>query len=374
MGFVNSDKNNGEDRVFGNRLRLARKKAGLSLQALAAQVSPPVSAQAIGKYETGKMMPSSSVLVGLSKALGVSLDFLMSSQVAELSGIEFRKHSGTSAQDRARAEAIVIEKLEDYLAVEDILGLKAPDDPFAKVRCDNVRRWEEIDQKARELRREWKLGNDPIPSLTDLLEDKGIKVIEADLPERFDGLACDVKQSGGKPDTEVVVISTRTNVERKRFNLAHELAHRVIRGSADPEIKLEKAMNRFAGAFLAPTDHLRGELGENRQGITWHELIRLKQFYGISAAAMLIRLRDVGLLPEATVEYAFRTYARAWRTSEPEPIRDGEGFGAFERPQRFERLVYRALAEELISPLRAAQLLKRPLASIEEQIRGPRNS
>ena len=93
---------------------------------------------------------------------------------------------------------------------------------------------------------------------------------------------------------------------------------------------------------------------------------------GMSAAAMLIRLRDVGLLPEATVEYAFRTYARTWRTSEPEPIRDGEGLGAFEKPLRFERLVYRALAEEMISPVRAAQLLKRPLASIEQEIRGPR--
>ncbi len=89
--------------MFADRLRLARKRAGLSLQALSERISPPISAQAISKYESGKMMPSSSVLVGLGKALGVSLDFLMSGQVAELSGVEFRKHSGTSAQDRAHA-------------------------------------------------------------------------------------------------------------------------------------------------------------------------------------------------------------------------------------------------------------------------------
>ena len=88
---------------------------------------------------------------------------------------------------------------------------------------------------------------------------------------------------------------------------------------------------------------------------------------------MLIRLRDVGLLPEATVDYAFRTYARAWRTDEPSPIEDGQGLGAFEKPLRFERLVYRALAEEMISPVRAAQLLKAPLAKIEEEMRGPRD-
>jgi len=341
--------------MFAERLKLARKRAGLSLQSLSELVSPPVSAQAISKYEGGKMMPSSSVLVGLGKALGVSLDFLMSGQVAELSGVEFRKHSGTSAKDRAHAEALVIEKLEDYLAIEDILGLGEADDPFAEVRCDAVGSPDEIEHKARELRRKWELGNDPIPSITDLLEKKGVKVIEADLPERFDGLACAVKRTGDKPDTEVVVISSRTNIERKRFNLAHELAHRVIKDVADPtSMKLE-------------------EVGEGRHGITYHELIRLKRFYGMSAAAMLIRLRDVGLLPEATVDYAFRTYARAWRTDEPSPIEDGQGLGAFEKPLRFERLVYRALAEEMISPVRAAQLLKVPLAKIEEEMRGPRD-
>lgn len=359
--------------MFEQRLRLARKKAGLSMQGLADRVSPKVTAQAISKYEAGKMMPSSAVLVGLGKALGVSLDFLMGGQVEALSGLEFRKHSGTSAQDRALAEAIVTEKLEDYLAIEEILELDPPPDPFGELRCDCVESLEAIDDKARELRRHWKLGIDPIPSMTGLIEDKGIKVIEADLPERFDGLTCDVKRSDGRPDTEVVVISSRGNVERKRFNLAHEVAHRVIRKTGNPEIKLEKAMNRFAGAFLVPAEHLREEAGASRHGMTYHELIRLKRFYGISAAAMLMRLGQVGILPETAVAYAFRSYARPWRKKEPEPIADEEGFGAFERPLRFERLVWRALGEELISPVRAAQLLKLPLNVIEREIRGPRD-
>jgi Zn-dependent peptidase ImmA (M78 family) len=360
--------------MFADRLKLARKRSGLSLQALSERVSPPVSAQAISKYEGGKMMPSSSVLLGLGKALGVSLDFLMSGEVAELSGVEFRKSSGTSAADRAHAESLVIEKLEDYLAIEAVLGLEEQAYPFADVRCDVVGSPDEVEAKAKLLRETWNLGNDPVPSITDLLEKRGIKVIEADLPERFDGLACSVKRTGGKPDTEVVVVSCRTNIERKRFSLVHELAHRVIKSVADPaELKLEKAMHRFAGAFLAPADHLRKEVGEGRHGITYHELIRLKRFYGMSAAAMLMRLRDVGLLPEATVEYAFRTYARAWRSDEPSPIQDGQGLGAFERPLRFERLVYRALAEDMISPARAAQFLKIPFAKIEEEMRGPRD-
>ena len=171
--------------MFGQRLKLARKRAGLSMQALADRVTPSVSAQAISKYEADKMMPSSSVLVGLGKALGVSLDFLLGGQVEALESVEWRKNSTASAQDRAMAESIVIEKLEDYLAIEGILEMQLAEDPFADLRVDHVDSEEAIDAKAREVRRAWKLGIDPIPSMTALLEDKGLKVIEADLPERL---------------------------------------------------------------------------------------------------------------------------------------------------------------------------------------------
>ena len=358
--------------MFGQRLRLARKKAGLSMRNLAGRLSSPVSAQAISKYEAGRMMPSAAVLVDISTTLNVSLDFLMGGQVEALEAIEFRRHSATSAKDRARAEAVVTEALENYLAIEDILELEPPGDPFADVRCDQVASFDEVEEKAVELREHWNLGVDPIPSVTGLLEAHGIKVIEADLPARFDGLACGVKRSGNRPATEVVVISRRTNVERRRLTLAHELAHRVIRDTGNPAVKVEKAMQRFAGAFLAPAAHLRAHVGTPRQGVTYRELMRLKRFYGVSAAAMLIRLRDVGILPAAAIEYAFRTYARPWRTSEPEPIAGDEGLGAFEKPSRFERLVWRALGEELISPVRAGQLLERSLTAVEREIRGPR--
>ena len=360
--------------MFGQRLRLARRKAGLSMRDLAGRLSAPVSAQAISKYEGGRMMPSSAVLVDLARTLDVSLDFLMGGQVSALEGIEFRKHSRTSAKDRARAEAIVTETLEDYLTIEDILELDPFGDPFAGLRWSRIETLDEAETKAGALREHWALGVDPISSVTGLLEAHGIRVIEADLPARFDGLACGVKRSGNRSDADVIVISGRTNVERKRLTLAHELAHRVIRDAAHPAaVKIEKAMQRFAGAFLVPAVHLREEVGARRHSITYRELMRLKRFYGLSATAMLIRLRDVGVLSAAAIEYAFRTYARSWRTTEPEPITDREGLGAFEKPLRFERLVWRALGDELISPLRAAQLLKRPLGDVEAEIRGPRD-
>ena len=356
--------------MFGQRLRLARKRAGLSLRSLAERVDPKVTAQAISKYEAGKMMPSSAVLVGLGEALDVSLDFLMSNRVDVLDGLEFRKDSGTSARDRARAEAVLIDNLERYLTIEEVLGIPPQGDCFAHCYCDSVADEAEIDERADRLREEWDLGMDPVPSLTALLEEKGIKVVEADFPERISGLACRAVRQG-EVVADAVVVSKRTNVERKRFTLAHELAHKIIRSTANPAIKLEAAMNRFAGAFLVPGRSLLEKVGARRRRVTYYEIARLKHAYGVSAAAMLVRLGQVGVLRPSAMRRAFATFARSWLTSEPEPIREGEGFGAFERPQRFRRLVWRAVGEELISPVRGAALLGESLEMVEWQVSGP---
>ena len=68
--------------LFGKRLRLARKASGLSLCELAESV--PAKINAIRKYETGKALPSSALLVDIAKALDVPIDFLMGEQVEEV--------------------------------------------------------------------------------------------------------------------------------------------------------------------------------------------------------------------------------------------------------------------------------------------------
>src|SRR5687768_1696613 len=109
--------------MFGDRLKLARKKAGFSLRSLSEALDGRVTAQAIGKYERGEMMPSSGIMLALAKILDVSLDYLMGAQVQKLDGIEFRKKTGTSAKARARVEADVIEHVERYLTIEETLEL-----------------------------------------------------------------------------------------------------------------------------------------------------------------------------------------------------------------------------------------------------------
>lgn len=356
--------------MFAKRLRLARKRSGLSMRELADKMNSRVTVQAISKYEAGKMLPSSSVLVELGKALDVSLDFLMSAQVESIDKLEFRKHSRASARDRAKAEAIMIDNLERYLAIEHILGMPNDMNWIENTRYDSVAYETQIDAWADKLRKAWNIGKGPISSVCEILEEKGIKVIEDDLPESVNGLGCHVLRDG-KPVAEAVVVSNRINVERKRFTLAHELAHRLICSTGNLTITLEGAVDRFAGAFLLPNQSLQEEVGAHRQRITYSEIIYLKHKYGVSAAMVLVRLGQVGIQKSTAVRHAFATFARSWRHSEPEPIGPEHSFAIFERPRRFKRLVLRALSEELISPLRAAELLQLPLDSVEQLISGP---
>ena len=355
--------------MFGDRLKLARKKAGYSLQGLSDALNHRVSAQALGKYERGEMTPSSGVLIRLAKALDVSLHYLLSEQVQKLDEVEFRKTAGTTARERARVSAEVIDRLQRYLSVEEILGLDSGAWHTLKSRNRFLGEENEGEVIAEDIRREWRLGIDPIPNMTALLEDHGIKVLVIDLPERVSGLTCLVQRQRHKKKAPVIVVNRKLTLERRRFTLAHELAHRLI--DASSPVNHEKASNIFAGAFLVPRDHLTREAGRIRHAIGYRELIHLKRRYRVSAAMLLVRCRQTGVIDQSTLAYAFQTFARGWRSSEPEPLEASGKEGLYEAPRRFERLCYRALAEDFISPGKAGELLRQPLDKIEQGLRGP---
>ena len=315
------------------------------------------------------MLPSSAVLVGLAKELNVTLDFLMSSQVEVLKGLHVRGRIRASARDLARVEATLVDHLERYLAIESIFDLR---DSVQWIECLEIGKdlcEERIEEKALELREVWSVGIDPIPSVTTLLEDKGIKIVLDDLPESIDGLACDAIREG-KANIQAVIVSTRLSQERRRFTLIREMAHNLL-GSTSESSNLErKACERFASAFLIPRPHLIAQVGSSRHRLTYFEIMRLKQMYGVPAATMLDRLGQVGILPLHAVRRGFSTFARRWRIEEPEPSAcDRKGLSE-EVPNRFDFLVSRAVGERLISSARAATLLNESVEEVELRING----
>jgi Zn-dependent peptidase ImmA (M78 family) len=355
--------------VIAHRLKLARRKAGFSLRNLSAAMAEKVTAQAIGKYERGESTPSSGVLLALSKALGVTLSYLLDTQRIELSGVEFRTKANTSTQDRAQVETEVLEWIERYLQIELVLELDSAQwhCPVSKRKLREPRDAEKL---AADVREKWGLGVDPIPNMTELLEEQGLKVLIVPLPERVSGFTCLVKRLNGA-DLPVIVVNMQFSLERRRLTLGHELAHCLIDTNSLSNKDEERAASVFADAFLMPREHLRREVGKHRNALSYKELVDLKRLYGVSGAALLMRLRQIDVISQSTLIYAFQSIARGWRTQEPEELEPSNERGLRERPLRFERLCYRALAEGLISLSKAAELLRRPVPEVEEALKGP---
>lgn len=358
--------------MIGDRIRLARRKAGLSLRDLSSAMNGKVTAQAIGKYERGEDIPSSGVLMALARALHVSVPYLLDTRGLELTGVEFRKRATTTARDRAHVETEVLEWVERYVQIESILDLDSTQwqSPVSSPR--RVRKIEDAENLASEVRERWKLGIDPIPNMTELLEEKGLKVLIVPLPDRVSGVTCLVGQPDGDPKLPVIVVNGRFSLERRRLTLAHELAHRLIHPGSLLDKDEEKAATVFAGAFMMPREHLLREVGKHRHALGYKELIDLKRLYRVSGAALLVRLRQLNVISESTLVYAFQGIARGWRTQEPEELEPEAERGQRERARRFERLCYRALAEGLISLTKAAELLRLPVPQVEAGLKGPR--
>ena len=103
----------------------------------------------------------------------------------------------------------------------------------------------------------------------------------------------------------------------------------------------------------------------------YKELIDLKRLYRVSGGRLLMRLRQLDVIDQATLVYAFQSIARGWRTKEPEELETAKERGQLEHAQRWERLCYRALAEGLISLTKAAELLRLPTSEVESGLTGP---
>ncbi len=333
------------------RLHRARKAAGLSLRDLGKSVG--VSHAAITKYKDGIAMPSSDILIGLSRTLNVRTEYFFRPESVALEGIEYRKRSSLP---KKRLDAItheVIDQIERRIELENLFP-QSPVKAFTTVDglAASIEAMDQIEEVAERVRNAWDLGSDPIPDLIDVLETNGIRVfmIEADADNKFDGLAARVS---GMP---IVVVGRYWPGDRQRFTLAHEVGHLMLEGRLPADLDEEMACNSFAGAFLFPRASVLQELGEHRNAIELKELGLLKEEFGLSMAGILYRARSLGIISTAYREEQAKLFRfKGWYRKEP-----GRDYPT-EKAHIFEQLVFHALAEEYIGESKAAELMNMPL-------------
>ncbi len=352
------------ENAFANRLMSARKMAGLSLQSLADKLGNVVTKQSLSKYEQGKMKPDSKFLNDLANALNVSVDYFVSSPMVnvELAEIDFRKYNSKLSNNQVES---LTERAKDaferYFEIENILNLNETTEYFEYSKV--VATPDDAEAAAKELRKVWDLGYDPITDVVEMLEDKGYRVVEIDAEAGFDGMKAIVSN---KKVLALRKTAPGDDVVRKRFTALHELAHHALKFSDGiSQIEEEKLCHAFASAILYPEEMARKELHKDRFHFYQNELVLIKERWGISISAIFSRAKQLGIIND----YIFKKFTigyrkRGWHEFNVEPGR----FMSKERPIRSERLIYLALSKELISVNEAAYYAGKSVWKFREQI------
>ncbi len=341
---------------FAQRLLSARKMAGLSLQDLADRMDIDITKQALNQYEKGQTTPSSKVIISLSNALGLPVDYFFKKSDVKLENLEFRKKSSLSQKEIEAARFKTMDYLEKYLEIEGLLNVENTfTNPLKKAVVHNE---QDIEKHANDLRKAWDLGLDPIPDVIALLEEKRIKVFELEAPDEFSGL------SSRTDGIAVIVVNKNVNIVRKRFTALHELAHLVLTfPDAMDDKQKELLCYTFAGAFLFPEEVFKDEFGKKRTSILLNELVLLENYYGISVQAIMRRAHGLQLISDSK----FRDY-QAWLSKSGNKKKELGAFKGGETPMRFRRLVYKALSEDIITYSKAAAFFGVPQSEFEEEL------
>ena len=169
------------------------------------------------------------------------------------------------------------------------------------------------------VRRQLDIGDSPVSNVCIYLENNGILCFPANLPSKIGSVNVSLQTGDGK-ETSIVLFSNKLNYYRLRFTLAHELGHIVLHHFlAEDEYgqdyeTIERQAHRFASAFLMPKKPFIASIGP----LTLTGILKLKDKWNVSAAAIVKRLYDLRLIDERRYEFFQVEMSRKkWKRSEP---------------------------------------------------------
>lgn len=347
----------------GDRLAEARLARGISATDFADLVG--VSVQSISKYENGKTTPKLDVLFRMAEVLKFPRPYFLRPVFVDQERPIFWRGKLTAppkAKDRARVRLTWMKEMVDYLASYfDFPSLDVPDlgiPDFETVDRDY------LEGASRELREHWSVRPGPMPDIVEKIENSGILVSCVHVhAEKLDAFS----QWSSRFGIPLMLLSRdKASAARQRFDALHELAHilmhrrveqRHLNNPATYKI-LERQADLFASYTLLPEPEFIEELYLP----TLDAFLTLKERWGVSVGAMIMRCRDLEILDDSSAQRLWINYnRRGWRKGEPL-----DGKMEKERPYLIHRSFEMLLSERVQSPDDIKTALPFPPADIEE--------
>lgn len=341
--------------IVAQRIRNSRIHKNLSLQQVADAVG--VSKQMISKYEKGESMPGSEKIIQLSQLFQQKPDYFFRRPEVELGTINFRKKSTFGAKKVNALKEEVRMQVENYIAIENILNLKNDfKNPLKNFKIETNQDIKDASNKLKEI---WDIGKDALHNIIELFEEKMIKVIEVDEDSnKFDGLATVIDEI-----YYIIVVNKNFGVERKRFTLLHELGHLLLDIQHFEEKQQEKFCHLFASEMLLSSENILLEFGNHRSRVTFQETYNIQEKYGISFRAIVYKLEQNKIINKNRIESFYKMINSDRSLRE---LVDVSRFKGIEHSSRYESLVFRAVAEEVISISKAAAFLNKKMVEMKD--------
>ena len=276
----------------GRNVAERRREAGLSQTELAKRCG--LTRGSIANIESGRQRPTLHTLSDIAGALEVDMLSLLSSP-------------GGNAGDEEEAVGAVAGAVLAGVAARALIRMirsSAPEDAGESSPIPT----EELEKKAGDLLQEAAMVQAPVP-VDEVARYLGIQVDEADLGEECSGML--VRDE----DYAVIGVNANHHEHRKRFTIAHEIAHYMLHGGEayidkPPHIDFRAAdsgsgtqqeeteANQFAAALLMPADQVRAAVAEQPfDPARDDELLNLARRFKVSPQAMTTRLIHLGLVP-----------------------------------------------------------------------------
>ncbi|EOD5122035.1 ImmA/IrrE family metallo-endopeptidase [Pseudomonas aeruginosa] len=222
------------------------------------------------------------------------------------------------------------------IALEEFVDFPEVNLPIREFKAPEQISDADIEEAACECRDLWNLGRRAIPDLALAVEGAGVILIREETGiAPIEGLSA---WSAALQRPMVLLSADKANGFRSRFDLAHELGHLVLHKGIDRSTdpvrykQMESQAHRFAGAFLLPAEAFAAEV---KTPVTLDSLLLLKQRWGVSVAAIIMRLEALGIIDQEAKTLLFKRRSARWGVkSEP-----GDDARAPEQPRLLKRTI-----------------------------------
>lgn len=280
---------------------------------LAAMVD--VSASTISKWknESQGQAPEPATLDRLAKVVNVRPEWFLRETNDDFTPPLFRSNASAYVNARDMMRARLSWAQDITLALLDYVDLPAVHIPDGGFKHPDDISNQDIEDAAEKCRSAWNLGTGPIADVLLAMESAGVVVVREET-----GVAAIEGVSTWSTESKrpfVLLAADKGNGFRSRFDAAHELGHLVLHRHigrvTDParHKAMEKQAHRFAGAFLLPAQSFRRDIS---LPVTLDSLLLLKQRWGVSVAAMIMRLEAIDIISSDESTALFKRRSKRW--------------------------------------------------------------